>query len=76
MNIKEPYVITLETGTHYICQCGQSDNRPLCDGAHKETGKKPFALEIEQKQEVTLCACLQSANLPFCDGSHSKIKTG
>jgi len=74
MKIKEPYVITLDTGTHYICQCRKSNNRPFCDGSHKDTGKEPFALEISKKQEVTLCGCLQSANLPFCDGSHLQIK--
>ncbi|MFV1984975.1 MAG: CDGSH iron-sulfur domain-containing protein [Thiohalomonadales bacterium] len=27
-------VNTLNTGTHYICQCGQSKNRSFCDGTH------------------------------------------
>lgn len=75
MNRNEPYILTLESGTHYICQCGQSKNRPFCSGSHKGTDKTPFALEIAEKQEVTLCGCLQSGNLPFCDGTHLQKKS-
>ncbi len=35
MNHKEPDVISLEAGTHYICQCDRSKTRPFCDGSHK-----------------------------------------
>ncbi len=70
MSRNEPYVVTLESGTHYICQYGQSKNRPFCDGSHQGTDKQPFALEISEKQEVALCGCLRSGNTPFCDGTH------
>ncbi len=74
MQTDEPCTITLEPGTHYICQCGQSMNRPFCDGSHAGTGKQPHALEITEPGDVTLCGCLQSQNPPYCDGSHLKTR--
>jgi len=74
MKHNNPYIVTLDGGPHYICQCGQSKNRPYCDGSHKDTDKEPFVLNISEKQEVALCGCLQSKNLPFCDGTHLQIK--
>ena len=29
---------TLEGDTIMLCRCGQSTNKPFCDGRHRETG--------------------------------------
>ena len=29
-----------KTGDVYLCRCGQSANKPYCDGAHKRVGFK------------------------------------
>lgn len=73
MQRKQPFVVKLAAGTHYICQCGSSNNRPFCDGSHNDPGEEPYALEISEDKEVALCGCLNSGNLPWCDGSHSKV---
>ena len=29
---------TVKKGTFYLCRCGQSKNKPLCDGNHTAAG--------------------------------------
>jgi CDGSH-type Zn-finger protein len=70
---KKPAVLELEPGTYYWCSCGQSQNQPFCNGAHKDTGFTPLAFEVTEKKRVALCNCKHTANPPYCDGAHSKL---
>jgi|GEM_PF-732762 len=48
MSDKKDHGVTLEAGTHWMCTCGKSANYPLCDGAHKGSGKGPEKLVLEE----------------------------
>jgi CDGSH iron-sulfur domain-containing protein 3 len=41
----------LERSKLALCRCGQSQQKPLCDGTHKETGFKAEAGMLEVKLE-------------------------
>jgi CDGSH iron-sulfur domain-containing protein 3 len=69
----QPTVMTLEPVTYYWCSCGQSENQPFCNGAHKGTGFTPQAFTIEKSKKVALCSCKQTGKAPFCDGAHAKL---
>lgn len=60
---QEPAQIALNTGTHYICSCGQSKNLPYCDGSHQGTKLKPLVLELESPQTVEISDLPQSTEL-------------
>ncbi len=70
---KAPYVLEMEAGTYFWCQCGKSAKQPFCDGAHQGTGFTPTKQEITEKKKVAWCGCKHSATKPFCDGAHRKL---
>lgn len=70
----EPVAVNETPGTRHYCTCGESANKPYCDGAHArlKTGKSPVKIEIAEEKKLFVCDCGKSGNAPFCDGSHSK----
>jgi CDGSH-type Zn-finger protein len=52
MSDKADQEMTLEAGTHWTCTCGKSANYPLCDGAHKGSGKGPEKLVLEEATTI------------------------
>lgn len=78
--MNEPKIVELEAGTYYFCMCGQSKNKPFCDGTHLKMYSDmnnpifPEKLEVTESQKVSLCQCGNSGNKPYCDGSHAKIE--
>ncbi len=71
---KNPVKVELEAGKKYFfCTCGQSDNQPFCNGAHKGSGFAPKAFVAEKDGPAFLCQCKQTNNAPFCDGSHKQL---
>jgi CDGSH-type Zn-finger protein len=72
---RRPWVGECESGTLAFCACGESENKPYCDGSHsrKKTGKTPHIVELTETQRVAICQCGTSGTKPFCDGSHKKL---
>ncbi len=71
---RAPYVMDMETGTYYWCQCGRSKTQPFCDGSHTGTDFSPIEFVIKEKKKVAWCGCKHSKKSPFCDGSHSRLE--
>ena len=61
-------------GTKYYCTCGESKNKPYCDGAHErlKTGKTPKEYVIQTAKRYAICDCGTTNTSPFCDGSHNR----
>lgn len=70
-----PWKGTIERGKKAFCACGESENKPYCDGSHdrKGTGKTPCVVEITEEKRYAICQCGQSGNAPHCDGTHNKV---
>lgn len=70
----KPWVGTLPEGSFRLCTCGESANKPHCDGSHARTGsdKRPALYVSEKEAQVAVCQCGRTANSPLCDGSHSR----
>ena len=69
-----PYLVDETPGTKHYCTCGESANKPYCDGSHETagTGKTPAKVEIAETKKIAICGCGKTGNSPFCDGTHSK----
>lgn len=70
-----PHYVEETPGIKYYCTCGESENKPYCDGSHdrKNTGKSPKEFVVEKAKRMAICDCGHTGNSPFCDGSHSKL---
>ena len=69
-----PWVGTIPEGSHRLCACGESANKPYCDGSHARTGsdKTPLLYKAESEAKVAVCQCGKSGNPPLCDGTHNR----
>ncbi len=69
-----PVFIDETPGIKHYCTCGESANKPYCDGSHssKETGKVPKEFVVAEEKRLVICDCGRTGNSPFCDGTHSK----
>lgn len=73
-NSKLPIIINEKAGIKLYCSCGRSKKMPYCDGiSHKNTGMKPYRVEIEEDMKVSICTCGKSLDMPFCDGAHQLL---
>ncbi len=71
---ESPHYIDETPGTKYYCTCGESANKPYCDGSHEtqNTGKSPMDFEVESACHMTICDCGKTKTSPKCDGSHNE----
>ena len=75
MAYENSHLIIDETpGIKTYCTCGESTNKPYCDGSHsaKATGKTPKEFIVEEQKRLAICDCGKTSNSPMCDGTHSK----
>eukprot|EP00745_Piridium_sociabile_P010924 TRINITY_DN178583_c0_g1_i1.p1 TRINITY_DN178583_c0_g1~~TRINITY_DN178583_c0_g1_i1.p1 ORF type:complete len:137 (-),score=3.37 TRINITY_DN178583_c0_g1_i1:200-568(-) len=54
----EPYAVNVqERKVYWWCACGNSQNQPWCDGAHKGTAFKPVQYIPERTGQLWMCGC-------------------
>ena len=70
----KPTIVEETPGIKYYCTCGESANKPYCDGSHERlpVGKSPVEYTITEDKRVAICDCGRTGTPPFCDGTHSK----
>jgi CDGSH-type Zn-finger protein len=59
-NSVESITVSLDSGTHWICTCGLSENFPYCNGSHKATSLQPQKLDLQTPQVVEIAKVQQS----------------
>lgn len=62
---RAPYVMDMEAGTYYWCQCGRSKTQPFCDGSHTGTDLSPIEVEIKEKKESGLVWLQTQQKIPI-----------
>lgn len=69
-----PTIVQETAGNKFYCTCGESANKPYCDGSHDRmnTGKSPHECEVDEDKRLAICDCGKTKNSPFCDGAHSQ----
>ena len=69
-----PIFIDETPGIKHYCTCGESTNKPYCDGSHsaKALEKSPKEFMVEEGRRFAICDCGKTGNSPMCDGTHSK----
>ena len=69
-----PIFVEENPGIKNYCTCGESANKPYCDGSHSAnaTGKTPKELIVDEKRRFAICDCGKTGKSPICDGTHSK----
>jgi CDGSH-type Zn-finger protein len=61
--------IDVDAGVYAFCKCGQSKNKPFCDGSHQGSSCSPKTVKFDKPQTLKICSCGKTKNFPFCDGS-------
>ena len=69
-----PMFVDETPGIKNYCTCGESANKPYCDGSHsaEATGKTPKEFIVDESRRLALCDCGKTGKSPICDGTHSK----
>ena len=68
-----PILVDETPGIKHYCTCGESSNKPYCDGSHKGTGFSPEIIELTEDKKVAWCGCKHSKKGSFCDGTHKTL---
>ncbi|MDD2724738.1 MAG: CDGSH iron-sulfur domain-containing protein [Methylovulum sp.] len=65
-----PLPVEVKAGRIYSwCQCGLSEDMPLCDNTHSgRSNIKSFKFMAEETTTLYLCACAATQTPPYCDG--------
>lgn len=66
-----PIQVDLKKGeTYQWCTCGQTKDKPFCDGSHEGSEFSPLEFTVEKDRRAFLCSCRKTKTPPYCDSSH------